>query len=300
MAKDLYSRYVWIVETIKRRGRITFAELDQRWRESAHNDGTPLCRRTFLNYRRAIRQVFNIEILVDASTYEYYIAETDKHTQSVTDWLLNSKAVNDALTQASDISDRIFLDDVPSAREHLGTAIEAIQKSCRVRFDYHSYTRSRPTHGVVLEPYFLRIFKQRWYLIGRHVAENRIKTYALDRMQQLTHQPETFVMPDDIRPDSYFKHAFGIVGEGEPRRIALRTDTRTAHYLRDLPLHHSQHEAVHDGFSIFYYNMIISNDLVSELLSYGPRITVIEPQVLRNMLIDEYRRALHNYDSTDN
>ena len=296
MAKDLYNRYVWLIETIRRRGRITRSELDERWRQSPHGNGNPLCRRTLYNYRTAIREIFNIDIRCDEANYEYYIEAEDAHKLSVTNWLLNSRAVNDALAQASDVANRIFLEDVPSAREHLGTAIAAIQQGRRVRFDYYNYARSRPTRGVVFEPYFLKIFKQRWYLVGRHVAENKIKTYALDRVKEFTHLNESFEMPATFVPDEYFRDAFGIiVTQGEPKRIALRVDARTAHYLRDLPLHHSQQEVVHDGFVIFYYKMLISNDLITELLSYGPRVTVLEPLELRNALIAEYRNALANY-----
>ncbi len=54
MPKDLYSRYVWLVDTIKRRGRITRHELEERWENSGFADGAPLCRRTLYNYRSNI------------------------------------------------------------------------------------------------------------------------------------------------------------------------------------------------------------------------------------------------------
>ena len=286
-----------MVETIRRRGRITRAEFDERWKLSGMGDGRPMSRRTFYNYREGIRENLNIEIGFDSSTYEYFIVDQDAHTQSVSDWLLNSKAVSDVMTEAMDVSDRIFLEDVPSARNHLSTVIEALKKNCRVSFDYFNYARSRPTRGVVLEPYFLKIFKQRWYLVGRNVLEDKLKTYALDRMRELTHSSETFEVPASFDAGDYFKYAFGIVvTKGEPQKIALRADPRTAHYLRDLPLHSSQQEVVHDGFSIFYYEMLISQDLVQEILSYGPRLTVLQPVELRTLVQSDLRSALHNYD----
>lgn len=296
MSKNLYNRYLWLIETIKRRGRITRHELDERWRNSSFSDGNTLCRRTLYNYRNAILELFSVDIKCDPATYEYYIDEEDAHNRNVTDWLLNSKAVNDALTQARDISDRIFLEDIPSARDFLGPMIDAIRQGHRVRFNYHSYSRSRPSQGVLYEPYFLKIFKQRWYVVGRHVQEKKLKTYALDRMASLTLEADTFAMPPGFDPEEYFRHAFGIiVTKGSPRKIAIRCDHHTAHYLRDLPLHDSQQEVVHDGFSIFYYRMLITPDLVNEILGYGSRLTVLEPPELRTMLVEEYRNALANY-----
>jgi predicted DNA-binding transcriptional regulator YafY len=296
MPRDLYRRYSWLIDTIKRRGRITRSELNERWKEASFNNGSPLERRTLFNYRRAIEELFGITIECDASTYEYYIAEDNQHEKSVNNWLLNSRAVTDAVSSARDISNRIFLEDVPSAREHLSVLIEAIKNNVRLRFDYHNYTRSRPNKGVIFEPYFLKIFKQRWYAVGRHVQENKVKTYALDRMINPTLQQEEYKMPADFDPDLYFRDAFGIVvTQNEPKSIAIRADHRNANYLRDLPLHHSQQEVVHDGFSIFYYHMRITDDLVAELLSYGSRLEIIAPPELKAMLVAEYTKALAHY-----
>lgn len=299
MPKSLFNKYIWMVDTIRRRGRITRAELDERWRQTDWADGNPLCRRTLYNYRQAIEQLFGITIQCDPATYEYYITDEDDNSRSVTDWLLNSSAVNEALSGARDISDRIFLDDVPSAREHLGTVIDAIRTGRRIVFDYHNYARSRPTRAIRYEPYLLKIYRQRWYMVGRTVGDNKIKTYALDRMSNVTQTADSYTMPADFDPAAYFHDSFGIiVTRSEPRRIAIRADHRNANYLRGLPLHHSQQEVVHDGFSIFYYNMRITDDLVQELLSFGPRITVLEPPELRALITTALRESLANYQVT--
>ena len=75
----------------------------------------------------------------------------------------------------------------------------------------------------------------------------------------------------------------------------MKTDPNQAKYFRALPLHKSQDEVIHDRYSIFYYNMRITPDLVSELLSYGPRIEVLEPLELRAMLRTDLEAALKYY-----
>lgn len=300
MARDLYNRYIWLVDTIKRRGRITRRELDDCWRRSKFSDkGEGLCRRTFYNYRNAIAEIFDITIECDTATFEYYIADEDSHNQSVTDWLLNSSAVNEVLSSSRDISDRIYLENIPSAREFLSVVFEALRNKNRIRFNYHNYSRTQPTLGVILEPYFARIFKQRWYVIGRNIRDNKIKTYALDRINDAVILPDRFNLPPDLDIDDYFGRSFGITVLDTPTsHIVLRTDHRESKYLNALPLHHSQQEVVHDGYSLFYYNMQITADLVRELLSYGSRITVIAPPELRRQISDELRQAVANYDKS--
>ncbi len=167
-----------------------------------------------------------------------------------------------------------------------------------MKFDYHPYTRSRPTTGVVVEPYFLRLFKQRWYLVSRNVEEDRIKTYALDRMKSVKLTGESFEFDESFDMENYFTDSYGIVvTHNDPRKIVLRTTPRQAKYLRALPLHHSQQETISDSFSLFTYRMRLTDDFISELLSHGPEITVLEPPELRAMMETSLRESLKNYEN---
>jgi predicted DNA-binding transcriptional regulator YafY len=297
MARDLFKRYFWLVDLIKRHGSITKQDIDRSWALSPFSkNGEALCRRTFYNYRSDIEDIFNIRIECNPSTYEYYIAEASEAQDSVSNWLLNSAAVSDVLSDCRDVSDRIFLEDVPSAREHLPTLIEALKLSRRVRFNYTNFTRSRPTRDIVLEPLFLKIFKQRWYVIGMNVAESRLKTYALDRMSDMVITGETFHRDESFNPSEYFKDAFGIVvSQAEAKDIVLKVDRHQAKYFRALPLHHSQQEYLHDRYSVFTYHMGITEDLVADLLSYGANVTVLQPQELRVRIVDELNKSLKSY-----
>ena len=60
MARNLLSRYIWLVDTIRRYGSITRRQLDEAWVRSVYSDGEPLPRRTFYNYRAAIEELFNM------------------------------------------------------------------------------------------------------------------------------------------------------------------------------------------------------------------------------------------------
>ncbi len=297
MARESINRCVWLVDTIRRYGRITRRELDECWQRSPYSQGRPLSRRTFCNHRDAVEELFSIRIECDRNSYEYYIADSDAHNESMTNWLLNSVTLNDVLSGSRDISDRIFVEDVPSARDHLGLVITALKEHHPIRFTYRPYTRSQPTSGVVLEPYFLKLFKQRWYVIGHHRLERRIKTYALDRMTDVIALPETFKEDPAFDPEEYFRHSYGIVvSQGEVRRVVLKVDPRQAKYFNALPLHPSQHETLHDDYSLFTYSLRITDDFVQELLSYGPRLTVLEPPELRARMCTELSTALRAYE----
>jgi len=296
MAKDLFRRYLWMIDTIRRHGRISRADFDDCWSRSVFSNGKPMPRRTFFNYREAIEELFCVEIKCDPRTYEYYIDENGPHSEDMTEWLLNAAAVNDVLSNSRELADRIFVEDVPSARQHLAPAIDAMRENKVISFDYLPYYRTRPG-DVNLEPYFLKIFRQRWYITGRNVAENRIKTYALDRIVKASMLPDTFEVPADFDAAQYSSDSFGVIfSMGEPHDIRLRVGSKRAKYLRTLPLHHSQNEYVHDGFSIFTYRLRLTPDFVSEIVSMGSEVKVESPGQLRAMVVDQLKNTLKNYE----
>jgi hypothetical protein len=297
MARNLINRYVWLVDTISRYGRITLKDLNAAWLRSEISEGKPLARRTFFHYRDGVEEMFDININCDKATFEYYIDDKDGEDNArLRSWLVDSVSMSGTLSNARDISSRIMLENVPSAREHLPVVIDALKQDRRIRFSYKSYTRALPTDGIVLEPYFVKIFKQLWYVIGLNVKDGQIKTYSLDRMSNLNLLQDLFDMPENVNPSEFFKDCFGIItNQNSAKRIVLRVEPTQAKYFRALPLHSSQQEEVHDNYSIFTYKMRITYDLKEELMSHGASIEVLEPQELKTLIRTELEQALNNY-----
>ena len=297
MVRNLINRYVWLVDTISRYGRITLKDLNEAWLNSPLSEGRPLARRTFFHYRDAVEEMFDINIKCDKSTFEYYIDDSDgEQNARLRSWLVDSVSMSGMLSDAHDISGRIILENVPSAREHLPGVIDALKQNRRISFSYKSYTRSRPTDGLVLEPYFVKIFKQLWYVIGLNVKDGLIKTYALDRISRLNLLQDKFTMPGAIQPSEFFKDCFGIItNQNRAKRIVLRVEPTQAKYFRALPLHSSQQEEVHDHYSLFSYKMRITYDLKEEIMSHGASIEVLEPRELKMLIRNELQQALQNY-----
>ena len=297
MARNLINRYVWLVDTISRYGRITLKDLNAAWLRSEISEGKPLARRTFFHYRDGVEEMFDINIKCDKATFEYYIDDKDGEDNArLRSWLVDSVSMSGTLSNARDISSRIMLENVPSARGHLPVVIDALKQNRRIRFSYKSYTRALPTDGIVLEPYFVKIFKQLWYVIGLNVKDGQIKTYSLDRMSNLNLLQDLFDMPENVNPSEFFKDCFGIItNQNSAKRIVLRVEPTQAKYFRALPLHSSQQEEVHDNYSIFTYRMRITYDLKEELMSHGASIEVLEPQELKTLIRTELEQALNNY-----
>lgn len=77
MSKNLINRYVWLVETICKAGRITFEEINQKWVEKFEEDPIPL--RTFHKWEIAVEEMFNLAIECERKGgYHYYIENADE------------------------------------------------------------------------------------------------------------------------------------------------------------------------------------------------------------------------------
>ncbi len=298
MSKGLINKYIWIIDTIQRYGRITREELNRLWVKSSIGDGMPMARRTFYNYRQGIAETFNVVVECDPSTFEYYIDSSGSEQEDkLRNWLLDAASMSGMLSDSRDVSDRIILEDVPSARGNLPVVIQAMKESCRINFSYKAYNRINIKRDIVIEPYFVRIFKQLWYVIGYNVKDEAIKTYSLDRMSDLTIRQDSFVVPEGFSAADYFKNCFGIMqSKGEPKEIVLKSTANQAKYLRALPLHHSQREEVHDSYSLFHYKLLITYDFVQEILSLGSQVQVIAPPELKAAVVNELKLALDSYD----
>lgn len=294
--KDLISRYIWIVDTLNRYGRLSRLELNDLWVKSSRSDGNPMPERTFHYYRRGIEENFHIDILCDKAGKYYIDSGEGASGHLVTNWLLESYAVNSAFKESAVPSDRVSMEEVPSAREFLPLVLTAIGDSSKLSFTYAGFSKSRPEKGIRFLPCFVKRYKQRWYMIGIREKSGDVRTYALDRVQQMQVLNEHFEMPD-LNPATFFENLIGITSsKAEVRTVKIMTTPTQAKYFRALPFHSTQEETLHDSYSVFTYRLKLNYELVHELLSFGDSLKVLAPRELVVMVTDQLNSTLRMYD----
>ena len=299
MATDLFDKYIWLADTIYRAERITFEEINEQWLRSRLSDGQDLPLRTFHNWRAAIEQVFDINIECNRrGGYYYYIENADDMKRGgVRNWLLNTFAVNNLINESHHLKRRILFEEIPSGRQYLTPIIEAMRDSLEVELVHQSYWRDNESTYTV-QPYCVKVFKQRWYVTGYCRERNALRTFSLDRIHRLTTLSTKFSYPCDFDPDAYFASSFGIIAgdEFEVETIRLRVQGMHRQYVRALPLHHTQREVeTGEWYSVFEYRMKPTFDLRQELLSRGDAVEVLSPRSLRNEMQSEIKRLQSLY-----
>lgn len=299
MAKDLFNRYVWLVNTIYRAERITFEEINERWVENEMSGGEDLPLKTFHNHRKAVQDIFDINIECNKrGGYYYYIenAEDIEHGGLRT-WLLNTFSVNNLINESRKLKDRIILENIPSGQRFLTFVIEAMRDNRVLKIEHHSFWKDSPSTFEV-KPYCVKLFRQRWYMLARSVLYGTIRVYSLDRISEMTDTGKSFNYPEEFDPAGYFYNSFGIIVDQAypPEIIQLEVYGTKAKYFKALPLHHSQSIKYEgDGYTQFEYYMSPTYDLKQELLSHGDEIRVISPEHLRNEIKEIAERILSKY-----
>lgn len=306
--QSLISKYVWVIETIYRRKRISFKELNDRWvRDVDISRGVEIPKRTFDNWRYVIWDMFGINIVNEnRGDYCYYIEnEEDISQNGLRSWLYNTFCVSNALASSQSIKDRILLEYVPSGQEYLQGIIEAMKENRVLNITYHSYWKDEESNFDV-QPFCVKLFRQRWYLVARstysYYYEQGPRTYALDRIKQLHAKEETFDIPKDWDAEEYFDGCFGIISDQRVKKqnVKLKVSAGQANYIRDLKIHGSQEEIErNEEFSIFQFYLRPEFDFQQEILWNGEDMEVLEPQWLRQEMAGKIKRMWNKYQEEE-
>lgn len=300
--QSLINKYVWVIETIYRRHKISYKDLNELWvRDKDISRGLDLPKRTFDNWRVVIGDMFGIDISNENSgRYRYYIEnEEDINENGIRSWLYNAFSVSNALANSQSIKDRILLEYVPSGQEYLHPIITAMKENRVLNMTYQSYWKEKESNFDVM-PYCVKLFHQRWYMVARSVyfQDNGPKIYSLDRIKNLNMKEETFIMPKDWDAEEYFNGCFGIIADQrvEKQIVKLKATASQANYIRDLKIHESQKEIErNEEYSIFTFNIRPQFDFQQEILKNGEEVEVLEPQWLREEIAGKIKRMWERY-----
>ena len=299
MSKNQINKYVWLVETLYKAKKITLKEINRKWTETELSEGEEIPRRTFHSWKNEVEELFGLVIMCDKRDGDRYYIENREvlEDDGLQRWLLNTMSVNNTLLENKTLSDRILLENIPSGQECLSIVMEAMKKSKLLEITYKGYW-SEHEHTFPVAPYCVKLFRQRWYLVGNSVNEDRIRIYSLDRVLEAKLTGKPFKYPDDFCPEVYFEGCFGVIrGDGtEIEMVKLKVSADQANYLRSLPLHPSQKELVRTGeYSIFSVEVRPTFDFQQELLWNGDALEVLEPLWLRKEMSDMVKRMGNNY-----
>lgn len=280
-----FLRYLLIIRKLSNGKHATYNELNSFLQQEGkmYDEDLSISARTLQRDIVEINRLFNISIQFDFSKKVYCI-ENENDFLGTTKMLEIFDFINVSSLSHDYQSLLHFEPNVSKSTELIYPLLKAAKQNKVVEIYYQKAEDTEPTKRL-LQPYFLKQFKQRWYLIAIDESKNAVRTFALDRVSSLRIFNKKFTRNLGISNESVFKDVFGIIAASDMpvEKIILNVDSEQAFYVKNNPLHHSQkiireHE---NGMDIELF-IKPTYDFIVELLSQGDSIIVKQPIHLKN------------------
>ncbi len=166
-----------------------------------------------------------------------------------------------------------------------------------VRIWYHALSDAEATERSI-DPYFIEpaVAGHSSYVIGYCHRTNEMRTFKIERITAIEMTSETYDIPADFDANAYLASAWGIVADGEAKTIKLRFRPELARIMEETVWHPSQVlQPQRDGSMIVTFTVTDTIELYSWILSWGEKVEVLEPESLRQDIIDTARAMLKVY-----
>ena len=167
------------------------------------------------------------------------------------------------------------------------------QKRCAVK--YHSFRSGKKRH-YDLDP--LRFFENNGglYIFAHITAYEEIRTLAVERIERLQVTDIPFEYPEHFDPEKLLSSAFGIIFD-RPIQVKIRFSKEVAPYIRERTWAPNQRitESEVDGSLILDMETCGWLDVKRWVLSYGMHAEVLQPQEMRNEILEDLTKCLSRY-----
>lgn len=298
MISKTYFRYIWLLNLFLDGEAFTYDEIAELWRNDPCGSGE-LPIRTFHEHRKGIKEMFGVDIVCDKSIgYAYFVRnykvlDFDKPRK----WLLNQYNIPKDFLVDYKMRDRILLEKMAKGHEWTNTVIRAMRENRELEIDYQKF--EEPLQTFHMQPYALKVYNRRWYLLGYVKEKGELRTLGLDRMNNVQITTTHFKMPDNFDAQKFFANTVGVfVSKDKPvTDVKIRAYGKQAEYIRSSPLHKSQSEvkSKYGEFAEFTYRVSITPELISQLLAMGENVEVLEPVELREGMREKINSMLNVY-----
>jgi proteasome accessory factor B len=305
MSKRGYiSRYLLILKKLKSKPYSTYEELQGylenqfdylQMQDDTLNIG--FSKRTLQRDIQEIRNIFGVDIEYSKTSKGYFINQSEMENMNF-QRMIEAFDMFNSLNLAQDLTPFIHLEKrKPQGTDNLYGLLHAIKNKFQIKFSYQKFWEDEISQRAV-EPYALKEFKNRWYILAKDSKEGNIKSFALDRLANLEITNKTFEFPKTYNIEESYRYCFGIIspGDEEPQEIILSFDPFQGKYIKTLPLHDTQQVLVDNEDELqIKLKLCLTHDLIMELLSFGDNMKVLKPDTLINEIKEAHQKAYQQY-----
>lgn len=191
--------------------------------------------------------------------------------------------------------------DYSGHNDILRKLVQALVVQRFIQLSYQKHVQAEPRRHRV-QPLTLLMYKRALYLVCRRPAdpelnkEERILTFAVERITSVTVLEEGFPYPADYDPEGRYRSNFGLVADADPVEVVLRFDKVVAGGVSTRHWHPSQSAVfMENGDLEMRLNVSPGAEFLAWILGYGAFVEVMEPLSLRDQVRERLQEALLRY-----
>jgi len=291
MSKENFmSRFSLIIKKLEQ-GPATFKQIARHLEiESDIQDkNLTLSLRTLQRDIKIIQRELNIEIVNEKKGDKRYFINSRPEEQEHSKRLLEAFDILNIVKSGQQHNQYVLFEPrKPKGLELFSGLLYACSNKKNVSFTHTKYWDQSITQRTV-HPLALKEARGRWYLVAIDTKDKLLKTFGLDRMDEIDISKTSFKVNYQINIQEVFVNAFGIINDTDtvPEKIILSLSQEQGQYLKAYPLHHSQKVIKETPDEIVLeLSLLITFDFVMELQSFGKNLKVVAPKELIDMLVD--------------
>lgn len=193
--------------------------------------------------------------------------------------------LEDTFKLKGDIQSFVDFDQNPFLKglSHFTALFNAIQNKVVLKILYQGYRQESPTH-MILHPWYLKQYNNRWFLFGFNEEYESITNLALDRIIEFEESKIKYRNNDEINFDEYFEDVVGVTvkRDSPTEKLLIKISNDIWPYIKSKPMHGSQKIIKRNEAEVLIELYVqINHELIALLFSYMDKIEVIEPEDLR-------------------
>ena len=181
--------------------------------------------------------------------------------------------------------------------EHITPLYNAILYKKVQNVSYKSFKRDN-IQSISFHPYYLKQYKNRWFVFGLNEEFGQITNLALDRIVEIENTKKVYIPNTTIDFSEYFEDVIGVTLDKDAKleKILLKVSNDLYPYIQTKPLHGSQKiKEKRETFVLIELELIPNYELESLMLSFGEGIEIISPQSLRERIKFRVQQTSNNY-----
>lgn len=257
-----------------------------------------ISKRTLQRDIKDIYSQLSIEIVNEKIGDKRYYIKSKPETQEHSQRLLESYQLINVINASQDYAEYVFLETrKPKGLEHFYGLLYAIRNKRILSFTHTKYWDDTITKRLV-HPLALKESQGRWYLLAVDTKEGKLKTFGLDRMDDIDISKSKYREKYSYNISELFLHSFGIISDDgkKPETVQLKFTYEQGQYVKTYPLHSSQRIVKEAGDEVIVeVCLFITYDFIKELLSYADELEVVKPAQLRTKMKSYLKNSLKHY-----